>query len=355
MQVLPGGFAGHYTNKDTKRMNRSAIVSLAGLIALSACSGGGSTGNPAHNVSPSSVKLAPFTIPSTTSPAALKSESAAKAKRKTKDFGDGTGFPGGTPTFTGDMEFLDAPNFGPGAQINLAIVGVQAMSAGTAYDLVTYDTAVVINTLDFQRESLVLGSNNLPAQSYDGVRLMIDTSQSNVVSNGQTYPMTFGSFDPSTHAFQASSATVASFDVAMPFDGTAGSVHLLMDFNAVDSIALVNGVAQVGPALVGTNGAHSAVIAGSVVNNAGAPVSSATVQAIRPDGSVAATTESANDGSFELHAIRSGSYQVVISNNYVTRHGHIITSSNADTTDALPGIPVTIPDGYRADLGQVKD
>lgn len=330
-------------------MNRSALVILAGVFALSACSGGGSTSSAARTASPSSIKMAPYTIPSTTSPAAQKSESAAKAKRSVKDYN------GGQPTFDGGMDFVDAPNFGPGAQINLAIVGVKAMSAGTAYDLVSYDTAVVVNTLDFQRESLNLGSNTLPAISYDGVRMMIDPTQSSVVSNGQTYPMTFGTFDTQTHAFTPSSDAIASVDVAMPFDGSAGSVQLLIDFDAVDSIALVNGIAQVGPALIGTNAAHSAVIAGSVVNNAGGPVSSATVQAVRPDGSVAATTVSANDGSFELHAIRAGSYQVVISNSFVPRHGHVVTSSNADTTGALPAIPVTIPDGYRADLGQVKD
>src|SRR5471030_2725541 len=282
-------------------MNRSALVTLAGVLALSACSGGGSTRLVARTASsPSSIKMAPYTIPSTTSPAAQKSESAAKAKRSLKDF-----YTGGTPTFDGGMDFLDAPNFGPGAQINLAIVSVKAMSAGTAYDLVSYDTAVVVNTLDFQRESLSLGSNTLPAIAYDGVRMMIDPTQSSVVSNGQTYPMTFGTFDPQTHAFTPSSDAIASVDVAMPFDGSAGSVRLLVDFDAIDSIALVNGVAQVGPALIGTNAAHSAVIAGSVVNNAGGPVSSATVQAIRPDGSVAATTVSADDGSFELHAMRS--------------------------------------------------
>jgi hypothetical protein len=339
-------------------MNRTALVTLAGVLALSACSSVGSTaGNPsAHSVSPNSVKIAPYTIPSTTSAAAQKSESTAKAKRSTKDIGDpSSGYVGQIPDFTGDMDFLDAPNFGPGAQINLAIVGVEAMASGKAYDLVTYDIPVVINTLDFQRQSLILGSNTLPGITYDGVRLMIDPTQSTVVSNGQTYPMAFGTFDPSTHAFAPGAPGVANFDIAMPFDGSAGNVHLLMDFNAVDSIVLANGVAQVGPALIGTNAAHSAVIAGSIVNNAGAPVSNATIQAINADGSVVATTVSAADGTFELHAIHSGSYRVIISNNYLPRNGHAIVSSNAGTTGVLPAIPVTIPDGYRADLGQVQD
>jgi hypothetical protein len=339
-------------------MNRTALATLAGVLALSACSSGGSTaGNPTmRSLSPNSVKMAPYSIPTTTSAAAQKSESAAKAKRKIKDcVDDGTCIVGGIPTFLGDLDFLDAPNFGPGAQINLAIVGVEAMASGTAYDLVTYDTPVLVNTLDFQRQALVLGSNTLPAISFDGVRVLIDPTQSSVVSNGQTYPMTFGTFDPNSHAFVPSSAAIGSFDVAMPFDGSAGNVHLLMDFDAIDSVALVNGVAQVGPALIGTNGSQSAVIGGSIVNNAGAPVSNATVQAINPDGSVAATTVSANDGSFELHAIRSGSYQVMISNTYMPRNGHVVTSSNADGTGALPAIPVTIPAGYRADLGQVQD
>jgi hypothetical protein len=338
-------------------MNRIALVTLAGIFALSACSGGGSTASrtAAHSASSSSIKIAPYQIPSTTSTTAQASEQAAKAKKRSpKDDGD-QDLSGQIPTFTGDLGFLDAPNFGPGAQINLAVVGVSAMSNGTAYGLVTYDTAVVVNTLDFQRTQLELGSNTLPAIAYDGLRLMIDPTQSSVVSNGQTYPMTFGTFDSQTHAFQANASGIQNVDVAMPFDGSSGNVHLLMDFDAVDSVALVDGVAQVGPTLIGTNGSKSAVIAGSVINSAGAPVVNAVVQAVNPDGSVAATTVSANDGSFELHAIRAGSYQVTFSNSYMARHGHLITSQGADSGAVIAPISVTIPNGYRADLGQIQD
>jgi len=339
-------------------MNRIALVTIAGIFALSACSGGGSTAGHT-SVQPSSarsIKMAPYQIPTTTSAAAQASEKAAKAKKKPLDDCDpNNDYGGGAPDITGDLDFLDAPNFGPGAQINLAIVGVNAISNGSAYSLVTYDTAVVINTLDFQRQSLSLGSNSIPAIAYDGLQIVIDPSQSSVVSNGQTYPMTFGTFNPQTFAFQPSAAGIQSINFSVPFNGSQGNVHLLMDFNGVDSIALVNGVAQVSPALIGANAANSAVIGGSVVNNAGAPVVNATIQALNADGSVAATTVSANDGSFELHAINAGNYQVVVSNSFVPVSGQTVSAIGADGAAPLTAIPVSVPAGYRADLGQIQD
>ncbi|MFN2461416.1 MAG: hypothetical protein ABR591_12125, partial [Candidatus Velthaea sp.] len=272
-------------------MHRTALLALTALVTLSACSTGApSAGAPPANDalrSSSMVKAAPYQVPIVTSPAVQDAERRAKAQTRWRKNSYG-----GTPTFSASADFTDAPNFGPGSQINLAIAGVQAVSAGTNYPLVSYDAPVIINVLDYQHTALSLGSNLIPAISYDGLILSIDPSKSTVVTNGQTYPMQFGSFDRRSHAFSPSPSGIQNVFFALPFDGSSGDGHLMIDFAAIDSIALVNGVAEVGPMLRGAKVSNSAVIAGTLVSNAGAAVANATVEAIAADVGTTASTVS---------------------------------------------------------------
>jgi len=290
-------------------------------------------------------------MPVTTSTVAQAAERAAKAsQRASKDYG------GGLPTITGILDFVDAPKFGSADKVNLAIIGVDAMSAGTAYPLVMYDKAVVVNALDFKQSALELGSNDIPALAYDGLRLMVDPSQSSVVVNGQTYPMIFGTYAAYSHAFQpAGTATLATVDFTMPFSATSGSIQLIMDFDAYQSVDIVHNVAQVAPAIHGTPYQQAGVITGTIVNNTGGPVGSATVQAIAADGSIAATTATlATDGSFELHGIAGGTYQIVVANSFVTQSGVTVTAQAADSGAPLP-LTVVVPSGYRVSIGSIRD
>lgn len=330
-------------------MNRAAFAAAAAVLALSACSGGATSMPRGGGVSPAGARLAPYAIPVSTSATALEAERRAKAQRRTpKDSY------GGVPTFSGSADFMDAP-LDDARQVNLAIVGVDAMSGGVAYPLVQYDTAVVVNALDFQRSALQLGSNTLPAIAYDGLRMNIDPAKSSLVKGTATYPMVFGTIDPATRAFVPSAPGVQSVTFAMPFDGSSGSAELYMDFNAVDSIAIRDGIAQVAPRLHGAPRRYSGVISGTIVNHAGAAVVNATVQAVRDDGTVAAATVSGSDGSFELHGIRAGTFQITVYNVFVTASGQTIVAQNADSLDALAAMAGTVPDGYRLDLGRIND
>jgi hypothetical protein len=336
-------------------MNRIALVSLTGLFALSACSAGGfsPTSSPGNKLaSASAFTTAPYSMPVTTSADAMAAERAAKATQRS-----GKGVGGQIPTITGILDFVDAPKFGPADQVNLAIVGVDAMSAGTAYPLVMYDKAVVINALNFKQSALQLGSNDIPAIAYDGLTLMVDPSQSNVVMNGKTYPMVFGTYPSHSNNFiPTGSATLATINFAMPFSAASGTVQLIMDFDANQSIDIVSNVAQVAPVLHGTTYGTAGVISGSVVNSAGGPVGSATVQAIAADGNVAATTSTAGgDGSFELHGIAGGTYQIVVSSSFTMPSGSIVTAQGADSSAVIAPLTVVVPSGYRLSIGSIQD
>ncbi|MFN2460817.1 MAG: carboxypeptidase regulatory-like domain-containing protein [Candidatus Velthaea sp.] len=330
-------------------MNRRVLAALAGVLALCACSSGGASLPRNATLSASDARSAPYTIPVSTSATAQDAERRAKAKRRTpKDSY------GGVPTFSGSADFMDAP-LDDARQVNLAIVGVDAMSGGVAYPLVEYDTAVIVNALDFQRSALNLGSNDLPALAYDGLRLKIDPAHSSVVKGSTTYPMVFGTVDAATRAFTPGAGGIQSINFAMPFDGSSGSAELYMDFSAVDSIAIRDGVAQVAPRLHGAPRRQSGVITGTIVNHAGSAVVNATIQAVRDDGTVAATTVSAADGTFELHGIRAGTFQITVYNVYVTAAGQTISAQNADFLRPLNAMAGTVPNGYRLDLGLISD
>jgi hypothetical protein len=334
-------------------MNRISLLALTGLFALSACSGGFSpatSAGGARAAATSSFASEPYTMPVTTSPVAQEAERRYKASARAPKYG------GGIPGIIGLLDFCDAPKFGAADQVNLAIVEVDAMSAGAAYPLVNYDTAVVINALNFKSSALELGSNTIPAIAYDGLRLTVDPSQSNVVVGGKTYPMVFGTFASSHgHNFTPiGSATSATVDFAMPFDGTAGNVQLIMDFDAFESVFISGNVAQVGPAVHGTMFAKAGVVIGTVVNKSGAPVSNATVQAIAQDGSVAATTATQGDGTFELHGIAGATYSIIVLNTFVTQSGDTVSAQGADS-GSPPPITLTVQRGTRLNVGTIKD
>ena len=179
-------------------MNRIALVSLASLFALSACSGSGfsPSTSPATSVrSDAAFAVQPYSVPVETradvnaaQTGGTHSSAAEATSRSAK------GYTGGLPSIFGLLDFIDAQKFASGDQINLAVIGVDAMSGGTAYPLVSYSSEVTINILNFKTSALELGGSDIPAIAYDGLRLKIDPSQSNVVVNGQTYPVAFGGY-----------------------------------------------------------------------------------------------------------------------------------------------------------------
>src|SRR6185312_16660871 len=125
--------------------------------------------------------------------------------------------------------------------------------------------------------------------------------------------------------------TEADVDFSIPFSGATGTVQLLVDFDAYDSVNLVNGIAQISAKVHGAVYAQSGVIVGTVLNKNKVPVIGATVRAINLDGTVAATAPTGNDGSFELHGIGGGTYSIVVLNTFVNDAGVTLSAQNADS------------------------
>jgi len=352
-------------------LNRIALVSLASLIALSACSSGGvspSTAPAASDRADSAFSVQPYSIPVVTDPkvnaaqtGGTHSSAAENASRSAKDYN------GGNPSLLGDifglLDFIDAPKFGSSDQINLAIMGVDAMSSGAAYPLVSYSGDVIVNALSFQSSALELGGSNIPAIAYDSLRFRLDPSQTSVVVSGKTYPVAFGSYSHGNFIPTGSAAEVDAV-FPMPFGSNNGinstsnsgsTVQLLVDFDAFDSVDIVNGVAQITPKLHGAVFVASSVIDGTVISKAKSPVSGATVQALNPDGSIAATSSTAGDGTFELHGIAGGNYSIVVLNSFTDASGATLTAQGADKNVNLSPIGVSVPAGFKLNLGNIRD
>ncbi len=329
-------------------MSRLAAFLSAFVILLAGCSGGSSVPSAQSSTqsargSTSGMQLEKYQIPIVTDP--MVQSLTRKNVHTEISFG-------GIPAFA---SILDASNFSPGSQVNVAITEIDAMAAGVAYPIVQFTSPVVVNVLNYQTSALALGSNTIPAIPYDGVQYIVDPTQSNVVTNGQSYPMVFGTF--ANRAFTPSGGGLASLFFPAPVDASTASPSFVIDFDTAQWIDLRNGVAEVGPQGGGTVWPQSAVINGTIVNAAGQPVSGATVAIYDPSGTLARATISGSDGTFELHALYAGSYSMVVYNAYAPQNADdTLTATGNDPVGAsIAGPSITVPAGYRLQVGTIQD
>jgi hypothetical protein len=240
---------------------------------------------------------------------------------------------------------IDAPAFGPKDQVNLAVVGVSAVKDGTEYPIVAYPLPVSVNVLSLQQAALYLGSNALPNGTYSTLRLLVNVAQSNVVVSGTQYAMNFAS----------TSNGIADIDLPAAINDSTLLANLVMDFNVMESINIVNGVATVSPWGRVQDSSSASAISGTVVNNAGTPVSGAVVIAQSSDGSVNATSQTASDGTFQIHAIPGATYAISVANTYTTHVGSTLTATNADSTGTIAVGTQSVPASSLVSLGNITD
>jgi hypothetical protein len=339
-------------------MKRLAALAVTSLLALSACSGGGTTATLAPGVvapAPSKQILSAYRVPLTHS-ASVDAAAAAGAKLHQNQAGTrGTQGLSGMPTIDAIFAILDAPRFGAGAQVNVAILGVEAVGAdGVAYSIVSYPRPVVVNLLDYKTNALVLGHNAIPNQNYTALRLVVQGSTSSLYAWGTTYPVTYGYYDGSHH-FTASSSDISTVDFPVKLDTTSGAPIVLADFNTVESVKVRDGKAFFGSRIAAAPYNSSSVITGTVVNNVGAPVGSAIIAAIDSNGNVANSTMADDNGVFEIHAITGGTYQIMIYNDYTNAAGDELVSNAADSAADITGPQITVPGGYSVNIGKITD
>ena len=328
-------------------------LALLGVFAVSACGGGTPASLPAMTAPLASraMTLDAYRLPLVSD---ARIESAARAGQAALRFRQNSY--GGVPTADASAYVTDAPKFGPGAQVNLAIVEVDSVSeGGMSYPIVQYDAPVIVNVLEYQQSALNLGSATIPAILYKGVELVVDPTQSYVLNNGTIYPMVFGKRHKKI--FTPTVGLLAGVYYTSNYDATKDpTIKFLMDFNTNEWIALKDGVAEVAPKGHAASYTNSIAIVGSVLNKLGAPVEHATVQAVDESGSVAASSQSKTDGSFELHALDAGSYTLVVQNTYDSPDLDGVIKALGNTTDGtLPGLKINVSAGNRLNVGQIQD
>lgn len=310
---------------------RSSIV-LAVTLALGACSGGGGTVLPAGNgnaaSSPQSFqRIAPGTTFSARSP---------------------QNSIGGIPSFQMDITLFDAVlNAQSGSRLDLALTGVNvAKNDGTVTPVYRFPFPVIVDILQLI-DSGVTFSADVPVQNYASLQLVVIPAYSSVVTNGHRYAAQFGSTPASSTAPLTISAPVSIHSAAN------GAVTTAVDFNALESVQLSGSTAIITPFLVAAT--SPATITGRVVNKAGTPVAGAAVSVTTPDGKQLENVGlTAADGTFAVHAIAQGVYQVQILNSYTSRSGNVIEASGADP-GASPSTQIHVTSSSTVDLGTLVD
>jgi hypothetical protein len=278
-----------------------SVFALAAALLLASCSGAGLSSSAVPNA-PSSVSLQPLDLLG--------------------------GAPGRTLSAL-HLALFDAPIPGAGgAQVNVALEGIQLLSGTTATTFQTFTPETLVNLIALQKNPLGF-DGKAPDGSYTGVRLLIDTRRSAVVLAGHTFPIVWGSpGNPSTAAVVAVDFNVAFAVGKAGGNANNGVTKLTLDFNVMQSIKIANGTIYVQPSVTAANAAGQAN--GNVLNVAGKPVYDATVLAVDASGHVANSTATAPDGTFVLHALPPGEYTIVVKNSYTTGAGVPVTASGND-------------------------
>lgn len=256
---------------------------------------------------------------------------------------------GGSPPLRVRLWLYDAPlPQGGNAQVNLALLGADAVSGGVASRLVSYPQPLVVDLLTLQQIPLAL-AGTVPAGVYDAVRLQVDPARSNVVVDGRVYPMVFQS-----RTMRGRAASTVSVDAPVALSGASGAaLDVSVDFNVFDSIAIHGGRAYVTPKLVAAE--NAAQVNGRVVDAHGGPVVDATVVASDAAGDVINTTLTKADGSFALHALAAGNYRIAVRNSYITDSGDAVVSGGATTRLGGPSVDVVLPPSSVLDVGTLID
>jgi hypothetical protein len=331
------------------KISALATALLASTVVLSGCGGGG-TSAPNAPIAPLVADATPQPVQAAgeaRSQLAMQSVAADPTARGTR------GDYGGTPAFDGTVDMYDAPLAGF-SQVNVALTEVDAVSAGGAITpMQVYTTPNVVNLLALQTSSLVI-AGKLPGGMYVGIRLVGSVSKSSAVaSKGGKMPI----------AVKGADGDVFSLPVAVSFGSMDGSpASVAVDFNLAESItyAVVNGLGGdpktlvLKPMVIANRNAGN--VSGVATASHGRVVSNATIVLVDSQGKVVNTTVTANDGTFNLHAIPYGTYQVEIFNAYMNAAGSLFTATGYDGVwgSAYYG-PVVTVSSANTNIGGIRD
>ncbi|MDQ6825800.1 MAG: DUF4382 domain-containing protein [Candidatus Eremiobacteraeota bacterium] len=296
------------------------------------------------------------------------SESTGGADSAFKSFGAKDSL-GGIPARQYHMSASDAPpslgNSVP-SEVDLGISRIDAVQNGKIIPLLAYASPKVINFLNYQAQSLDLGTTHLALGTYDALRLVVHIPSSRVVLNGRTLPMSFLYGAPSLSTVNAGRETstqkgafgTANILVNIPFSSGATLTNgLHIDFNAAESLTLgSNSSVSVRPTFFIAPEQSSGLVLGKIANLLGLPVSGATVVVTGSLNNVVGTATTDDAGSFQFNAISDGIYTLSIYPTYETAVGqkNMALGLAALGLQAIPGPIITVLPGLSLNVGTLK-
>jgi hypothetical protein len=270
--------------------------------------------------------------------------------------------------------------------INIGIDAVNVVYQGQIINIATYSTPYVVNIMANNGAPEDVGVGNVYTGNYDHIQFVVDVPTSNMVANGTTYPISFltGQATQSSVGFGSGTVTTAGNaytlanstaqpaptpnpnQVTMQVGGQFDLLGALLpaatiqaDFNALESLNQTSsGQIVAVPTLVAGATLNVGNITGTVLNQAGTPVSSAVVVAIDANGVVENTANTDANGNFILDTLTGGVFQLMIYNNYTTASGQNLTASGADASmGAFFQGPtgIAVPAGATLSLGTLAD
>jgi Carboxypeptidase regulatory-like domain/Domain of unknown function (DUF4382) len=307
-----------------KRILRSAAV--AALFALSACGGSNSA--------------APALGPGSALPAGAGSSSDFTARLPQNSLG-------GIPCFSLSIALFDAPlTFSASDHINLAMLGVNLVgNDGVSHPMFMLPRPVVVDLLTLKKAAQ-LYQTKVAVGSYRAVEFIVVPAASSVVVGGITYPVRFGNG-------AVGSPIPLALDSPVNIVGTSNAkVSVDVDFNALESVSLANGVARIDPHFVVST--DESQVHGKVHNVGDKPVAGATILVADANGKVVNTSVTDKDGSFVVHALAAGAYTVAIRNAYTSSSGVSVTATGATSTTPRAA-QAQLAAGVDLDLGTLAD
>ena len=253
---------------------------------------------------------------------------------------------GGAPLLrTLTIALFDAP-LSSADKVYIALDGIQLLTGGGAVPFSTNYRPQVVNLLDLQDASLQI-NGKAPLGVYTGIRFIINTAGSNLVTGGVTMPIVWGT--PGHPVI----GSIVAIDVPVSFAILAnGKERVSLDFNVLQSVRFANGTAYVQPTVSGS--AAAAEIHGNVANKAGKPVTGAAVVVTDVLGRVLNVTTTNARGAFTLHALPPGFCTVAVRNTFVSAGGETLTATGNDANaSAAQGVVLSPNDDL--DLGSLID
>jgi hypothetical protein len=250
--------------------------------------------------------------------------------------------------------------------INLGIDSVQVISNGSPVTIATFSTPYIVNVMaNPGTDPSSIGIGQIVNAPYSHLSFTVDVASSNVVANGQTYPIQFVLGAASQSSVGAGSTSFSSGNSTTITMGVKGgylingspAAAVQADFNAMESLTM-NSSGQIiaRPTLFAVPGGTAGDASGTVVNANGGPVAGATIVAINSTGNVANTTNTDQNGNFTLHTVTAGQYQLEVYNTYTTAVGQTNNASGNDNTSTyIQGPSVTITAGQTASVGNIAD